>query len=307
MGETSVAGQPALYGILKGPNGLRAGWRLLIYAALLFALGYGAFKLAVRMLRGQTPDFGSPVFGLVYSLILFSIVLSASWIMARMEGRTLAIYGLPSRRVFCGQFWQAAAIGFASLTLLLGVLRLTGSYSPGSLQIHGAQIWTNALLWAVTLILAAVVEEFFYRGYFQFTLTTGIGFWPTALVTSLLMAWVHHFNPSWTWLGLATVGGFGLIACLLLRRTGDLWAPIGLHAAWNYGEVYVYGVPSSGLMGNGHLFQGSFHGSPWVTGMPFGVEAGLPNVVLFLIWWFLIAKFLRDVKYPRIQEQVRAT
>jgi hypothetical protein len=29
------------YGILKGPNGLRAGWRLLIFAAILVPLGYG--------------------------------------------------------------------------------------------------------------------------------------------------------------------------------------------------------------------------------------------------------------------------
>jgi membrane protease YdiL (CAAX protease family) len=36
-------------------------------------------------------------------------------------------------------------------------------------------------------------------------------------------------NPGWTVLGLTTVFGFGLVACFLLRRTGDLWMPIGLH------------------------------------------------------------------------------
>jgi membrane protease YdiL (CAAX protease family) len=307
MTKASAADQATSYAILKGPNGLRAGWRLLIYVALLIVFGYGAFKLAEQMLHGQTPGTSSPVFVLVYCLILLSIALSASWIMARIEGRSLAVYGLPWRRALCGQFWQAAAIGLVSLIVLLGVLWLSGFYSVGSQQLHGAAIWTNALLWALTVIVAAIVEEFFYRGYLQFTLTTGIGFWPAALVTSLFMAWVHHFNPGWTWLGLATVGGFGLIACLLLRRTGDLWMPIGLHASWNYGEVYVFGVPSSGQMGNGHLFQGSFHGPSWATGMPFGVEAGWPNVVLFLIWWFLIARFLRDVKYPRAQDQVRTS
>jgi CAAX protease family protein len=307
MTKPAVAGQTTPNGILKGPNGLRAAWRLLIYAALLIAFGYSAFKLAEHMLHSQTPDAASPVFGLVYCSILLSVVLSASWIMARIEGRNLAVYALPWRRAFCGQFWHAAAIGLVSLMVLLGVLWLSGFYSLGSQQVHGAEIWTNALLWAATVIVAAIVEEFFYRGYLQFTLTSGIGFWPAALVTSSLMAWMHHFNPGWTWLGLATVGGFGLIACLLLRRTGDLWMPIGLHAGWNYGEVYVFGVPSSGLMGNGHLFQGSFHGPSWATGMPFGVEAGWPNVALFLIWWFLIAKFLRDVKYPIAQDQAKTT
>lgn len=190
-------------------------------------------------------------------------------------------------------------IGFVSLTFLLVVLRLARAYSLGSLQLHGGDIVKNGLLWAVAITLLATIEEFFYRGYLQFTLTSGIGFWPAAAFTSALMAAAHRFNPGWTVLGLCTVGGFGLIVCLLLRRTGDRWMPIGLHAAWDWGESYFYGVPDSGQMGNGHLFQGSFHGPPWLTGMPFGVEAGRPSVALFLIWWFLFARWLRDVKYPK--------
>ncbi len=291
--------------MLKGPNGLRTGWRLLIYAALVGGLGYAAYKISDALLRGQSPDMATPIAGMIYTAVLSSIALLAAGAMAMIEGRSIADYGLPWRRALCKQFWQAGAIAFVSLTVLLFVLRLAGDYSPGSRQLHGAEIWTNAFLWAVTITLGAVVEEFFYRGYLQFTLTTGIGFWPAALATSLLMAWMHHFNPGWTWLGLVTVGGFGLTACFLLRRTGDLWMPIGLHAGWNYGEVYFYGVPSSGLMGKGHLFQGSLHGPWWATGMPFGVEASVPNVVLFLIWWFLFAKWLREVKYPELEGDSR--
>jgi membrane protease YdiL (CAAX protease family) len=29
-----------------------------------------------------------------------------------------------------------------------------------------------------------------------------------------------------------------MVACLMLRRTGDIWMPLGLHAAWNWGEVF---------------------------------------------------------------------
>jgi uncharacterized protein len=285
--------------ILMGPLGLRAGWRLAIYAALVFALGYVASKSADAMMHGRRPDSGSPVVGIITLLVAGSVLLLAAWIMGKIESRSLADYGLPWRRAFCAQFWQAWAIGFVSLTLLLAVLRLARAYSMGSLQLHGTDILKNGFLWAVTMTLAALVEEFFYRGYLQFALTGGIGFWPAALITSGLMAVAHTFNPGWTTLGLFTVGGFGLIACFLLRRTGDLWMPIGLHAAWDWGETYFYGVPDSGLMGNGHLFQGNFHGPAWLTGMPFGVEAGLPNIAVFLIWWLLFAKCLRRVKYPK--------
>jgi uncharacterized protein len=285
--------------LLKGPNGLRAGWRLLIYAALLAAFAFAAYRISTVLLRGHEPDFESPLVLAVYPSILCSITLLAGWIMGKIERRTIADYGFPWRRAFCKQFWQAAGISFVSLTVVLFALWLAGFYSFGPVQLHGAEIWTNAFLWAIAITIAAIYEEFLYRGYLQFTLTTGIGFWPAALVTSVFMAWVHHFNPGWTWLGLATVGGFGLIACLLLRRTGDLWMPLGLHAGWNYGEAYFFGVPSSGLMGRGQLLHGSFHGPAWATGMPFGVEAGWPNVLVFLIWWLLFAKWLRRVNYPK--------
>lgn len=285
--------------IFKGTSGLRAGWRLAIYAGLVFLFGFVASKIADAIWNNQQQDPANPIAGIVTFSIAGSILLLAAWIMGKIEGRTLEDYGLPWRRAFCGQFWQAWGIGFISLSVLLTVLWIARAYVIGPRLLFGAAILKNGFLWAATMTLAALVEEFLYRGYLQFTLTDGIGFWPAALITSALMAADHMLNPGWTALGLFTVGGFGLIACLLLRRTGDLWMPIGLHAAWDWGETYFYGVPDSGLMGNGHLFQGTFTGSKWLTGMPFGVEAGLPNIVLFMIWWLLFAKWLREVKYPK--------
>ena len=247
-----------LHKIFKGPNGLRAGWRLVIYSALVFTFGYGANKIADAALHGRQPDPSSPTVGIVTFSVALCLLLVAAWIMSRIEGRNLGDYGFPWRRAFCGQFWQASGISFVSLTLLLAILRLADAYSLGRLQLHGVDILKYGLLWAATMILATMVEEFLYRGYLQFTLTSGIGFWPAAVITSALMAAAHMFNPGWTVLGLFTVGGFGLIACLLLRRTGDLWMPLGLHVAWDWGETYFYGVPDSGQMGHGHLVSGEF-------------------------------------------------
>jgi membrane protease YdiL (CAAX protease family) len=293
--------------ILKGPNGLRAGWRLLIFAAVLFALGYGANQIAGALLHGRELDTRSPFVGICYFGVASVLLLLASAIMARIEGRTVADYGLPWRRMFCGQFWQGCAIGFVSLVALLASLRLTGAFSFGPMTLHGASIWKYGVVWAVMMFLACSVEEFLYRGYLQFTLTTGIGFWPAALATSALMAVAHLLNPEWTILGLFTVGGFGLIACFLLRRTGDLWMPIGIHAAWDWGEAYFFGVPSSGQTGEGSLFRGSFHGPAWLTGMPFGPEAGWPNVALLLLWLIIFAKWLRQVKYPKAAQKPPGT
>jgi membrane protease YdiL (CAAX protease family) len=285
--------------IFKGPNGLRAGWRLLIYGALVFALGYLANKIADAALHGWQPDPENVTNLIAYCFVVVCILLLAAWIMGRIEGRSLADYGLPWRRAFCGQFWKAWAISFVSLTVLLAVLWLARSFSLESVQLHGAEILKNALLWAAAMTLGPIVEEFLYRGYLQFTLTNGIGFWPAALITSVLMGTAHILNPGWRVVGLVATAGYGLVACLLLRRTGDLWMPIGLHAGWNWSEMYFYGVPSGGFTNQGTLLRGSLHGPVWLTGMPYGPEASWLNVALLVIWWFVFARRFREVKYPK--------
>ena len=189
--------------IFKNARGIRAGWRLLIYAALVFAFGYAATRLSDALSHGRQWDYASPVVQIVAMAVILAVLLSAAATMAKIEGRSIAEYGLPWWRAFCVKFWQASAIGFISLAVLLAVLRAANAYSVGSLQIHGIEILKNAILWAVAVILAAMVEEFFYRGYIQFTLSDGIGFWPAAVVASAIMGGMHALNPGWTALGLA--------------------------------------------------------------------------------------------------------
>jgi uncharacterized protein len=289
---------PEPISIWRGPTGIRAGWRILFYFVLLFAFITCIEAVSRAIFRGRQPDMNSPNVNAIYLAAYAAAVLLAGAGMAQIERRSLAEYGFPFRRAFGARFWQGFAIGLASLVLLLSVLRIIGVYSFGAIELHGADALRYAAVWAAMVFFGAVVEEFLYRGYLQYTLSGAIGFWPAAFATSALMAALHLFNPGWTWLGIGTVAGFGLVACLLLERTGDLWLPLGLHAAWNFGEAFLFGIPCSGQMGEGALRHGSFHGPAWVTGMPFGVEAGWPNVVLMLVWWFAFSKWLPNVNYP---------
>jgi uncharacterized protein len=282
------------YGIWKGPNGLRAGWRLLIFVAVLVPLGYGVDAL-MRLMHG---DFSTP-FGEVLSIDLLILpLLIATWIMGRIEGRTLADYGLPWRRAFGRQFWQGAGFSFASFTVLLLVMRVAGAFWFGPITLHGLDIWKYGAAWAALVFLGALLEDFFYRGYLLFTLTTGVGFWPAAVVTSLLMGGMHYFNPSGHGLGPVNATLYCLVTVLVLRRTGDLWMPLGIHSAWAWAEVYFYGVPDSGYRANGHLLNASFHGNALLTGGGFGPEASLFTLVMMVIWGVIFSVWLRGVRYP---------
>jgi hypothetical protein len=218
--------------------------------------------------------------------------------MARIEGRKIADYGLPWRKMFRSQYWVGAMIGFGSLTLLLIVLRLSGAFYFGTFALRGAEILQWAFLFGLVFILVALKEEFSLRGCALFTLTTGIGFWPAVIVSSAHFGYGHLGNSGENWFGAFQAGAFGMLACLLLRRTGNLWLPIGFHTAWDWGQTYLYGVPDSGVVVPGHLLNPKFVGPAWLTGGLVGPEGSVSCLVLLIALWFLFAAIFREVKYP---------
>ncbi|HZP24888.1 MAG TPA: CPBP family intramembrane glutamic endopeptidase, partial [Terriglobales bacterium] len=282
------------YGILKGPNSLRAGWRLLIFVAILVPLSYGVSRSVDALLRPMHADHSTPLDEILSLDWLVLPLLIATWIMGRIERRTLADYGLPWRRAFGRQFWQGAGFSFASFTVLLLVMRLAGVFSFGVFALHGFDVWKYAAAWGVLGFLGALLEDFFYRGYLLFTLTTGIRFWPAAVVTSLLMGGTHYFNPGGHGLGPVSATMYCLVTVLVLRRTGDLWMPLGIHSAWAWGEIYFYGVPDSGYRANGHLLNATFHGHPLLTGGGFGPEASIFTLLMLAIWGVIFSFWLRE-------------
>jgi uncharacterized protein len=292
---------PKLIAAFLGPSGPRAGWRLLIFFAILYASSGFVSVLAHAVIHGHARPLGT---GLTPSLVLaseavsFFLILLATWIMARIEGRKIGDYGLPLRRMFCGRFWQGAVVGFASITALLVALRVVGVFHFGRMQLAGAAMWRYAGLWALAFLFVALFEESLFRGYALFTLSTGIGFWPAAFIASVLFGYVHHGNPGESWPGLFCAGEVGLLFCLLLRRTGDLWMPIGFHAAWDWGQTYFYGVSDSGISPQGHLFSATSSGPDWLTGGTVGPEGSWLCILLLILLGILFSAWLPQAKYP---------
>lgn len=293
------SGPNSLFTIFSGPNGLRAGWRLLIFfvicAIVLFVVG-SVIRLLVG--RGAPPNPFDPNILLRNEAMLFSVILMASWIMSKIEGRAFAAYGLPWRTAFQGEFWQGIVLGFVSISLLVGVLHFLGVLRLGDAALQGSDVWRYALLWSAVFLFVGFFEEFGFRGYILFTLTTGRGFWIAAVVSSVIFGGVHIGNSGETWLGALSAGSIGLLFCLMLRRTGSLWLPVGFHASWDWGETYFYGVPDSGQVAPGHLFAASLSGSRWLSGGSVGPEASVFCLLLIAVLFVLVAKVWPLAKYP---------
>ena len=273
--------------IFTGPNGLRSGWRLITFlficvtGVVLPALLLGHFVPQIpRWAKSQPIDRFNPSYLIAYEAWLTLFLFFAAFVMSKIEKRVFADYGLPGGGAFGRKFWLGAVIGLGGVSLQVGLLAAFGAYLPGSLALGVGNAVKYAFVWAVAFLLAAVNEEFLFRGYAQMTLASGIGFWTSALILSIGFAVLHLGNAGERWPGILMLFCFGLLAAFTLRRTGDLWFPIGLHAAWDWAHLFLFSVPIAGMMGTRQLLHASLRGPQWLTGGSVGPDG---SVIAFAV------------------------
>ncbi len=276
---------------------LLASGRLLVFAALVFVV----FPAKRRWLRGVLHGTDEVVGYVVDHMIELAAILVLGSIVAALERRPFGAFGLPWRRALRAGFWQGAGAGLASLAVLVFVVQGAGAIRIGPSSTPALEAAGLGIVYAVLFALLAVREEFLYRGYGVFTLAQVGGFWTSALASTVWFTWSHAGGPHENWLGLASVAAFGLLACLMLRRTGNLWMAIGFHTAWNWGQSYLFGVGDSGHPAPpGHLLTSTVSSTApaWLSGGSVGPEGSALCLVLVGVLGVFYARVLRGVRYP---------
>jgi membrane protease YdiL (CAAX protease family) len=209
----------------------------------------------------------------------FVVVYLAALLLAGLERLPVGTYGLPMAHPAPRRFLQGCALGFVEVGSLMGLIALFGGYSFGDLAIHGSAILGWSLAWAVIFLFVGLFEEFAFRGYTLHKLAESIGFWPAAILFAASFGFVHSFNPGEGVAGEIGVAAIALIFAFTLRRTGTLWLAVGWHAAFDFGETFVFSVPDSGAVFPGHLANSTLHGPVWLTGGNAGPEASVFSFV----------------------------
>jgi len=296
--DTSHNSSKGLNQIFANAEGLRAGWRLLLYVVITAALFLGLKMLLLQFYRPPPEKFSfeSTLFS---EMIGFISAFGAAGVMSLLEHRPVGCYGLPVQQAFGKFFWQGVLLGFLEINAVIGLIYAFGGYSFGPLALHGPQIVRWAVLWALCLTFVGLFEEFLFRGYTLFTLSSGVGFWPAAILLSLLFAAVHLENGGEGRVGVAGVFVVGMLWCFAVRRTGSLWFAVGMHAAFDFGETFLYSVPDSGMLWPGHLSDATLHGPGWLTGGTVGPEASVFDFVLLFIFFYVIHRLYPANKMPR--------
>jgi membrane protease YdiL (CAAX protease family) len=272
---TEQAEAPRRTDVFFGPHGVRAGWRILLFGALLVTsvAVVGVVILASGLLDDMTGGF--------LAMLLGALLASAVMLRA-VDRRPVGALGFPlepraARDSAVGLGIGGGLLGGAVLLLAVaGTARWVAD--DGGAAEYAASLARSLVIFTV----AAAAEEVIFRGYAFQALVQGTGAWPAILLTSAAFAAGHGQNPNVTWLGLANIFLAGIMLAVAYLRTRSLWFATAVHMGWNWVMSALLDFPVSGAQFDTPLYSARELGADWWTGGAFGPEAGLAATLVIV-------------------------
>ena len=244
---------------------------LMLFALLVFAAGSAIGIFLVRQMPSQP---NSPWLVANAAIIILSLLAVFGPFFKFVERAPTALF---AREGWARELLAGLAAGALLFAIIVGLVALLGGY-----QVTGGSgldtIWEPL---AGASLIPGYTEEMLFRGILFRYIEKAAGSWVALALTSALFGLAHLFNPGATWfssLAIAVEAGILLGAVYMLTR--HLWAAMGLHAAWNFTQGWIFGLPVSGGHGGIGLMNGRLTGSDLLTGGAFGLEASLPAVIV---------------------------
>jgi membrane protease YdiL (CAAX protease family) len=283
--------RPAPPGHLPDPRHatrrLAAKWKALLFMVgvlLLFPLAL----VPVNWLRARGLLQGQAAWTAAMNWGVFLAVLVPTTVAAWCEGQRVGSFGLPWRAGRERLLAEGVAWGVGAAGLLAGLLHVTGVARGHGLTPGASEAIRSGATWGLSLLGFALFEQSLKRGYLQSTLGLALGFWQAAWLLSILFALerlLAYRNP----LALTAFLGTGLLACLTLRRTGDLWFAVGLQAGLDWSMAFLFGMkglPFTSLRPPGPLMRVDMQGPVWLSGGSDGFygSAFFLGLLVILAW-----------------------
>jgi uncharacterized protein len=234
------------------------------------ALGIGLGALYQRL--GFAPNTPEKAFG--------ALLIAVATILAYKAYKRWIERAPDKELEFCGALPELGAgllTGFVLFSAMTGIVALLGGIEVLGFRGGSGAIWT----WLAIAVVSGTLEEVLFRGILQRHLEAVFGSWIALAITSALFGLGHIFNPNaslFAAFAIAMEAGILLGAAYLLTRR--LWLAIGIHAAWNFTQGWVFSIPVSGGEAPLGLFITRRIGPDWLSGGDFGLEASAVALVV---------------------------
>jgi membrane protease YdiL (CAAX protease family) len=242
----------------------------LLVLAIFAAFVAGMLATLVNSAIGPHKGDVGAVFVAIIAAAIFVAVYAA--FCRVVEGRPVREFALKGAAAELG---AGLGIGLVLFSSVVAVIALFGGYRV--IGYHDASVLVPVV---GISIVSGVTEEIMLRGWFFRLAEKWLGSWAALALSGALFGAAHLGNPNATLLaGVAIMLEAGIMLAAIYMITRRLWAAIGLHAAWNFAQGGIYGIPVSGGAMDG-ILRPDIRGSDLLTGGAFGAEASLPAMVI---------------------------
>ena len=271
---------------------MRPLWRIITFiiaVPIVSLVLWSLYFIAVGGLAHEPSFLSEEISGEIVTAI--SALLVALWLRRFVDRRSIASLGFAPR----GPWLKLLFLGIAFGAGMQGVAFAVEALTKSTRIVGFGSVSSDAKILAAALgvfLAGALLEELSFRGYLFQNFWEAFGVVPAIIITSLLFAGVHLYNPNaqsnvvQTLLGLLA---YAVWACCSLLWTRSLWLALGAHLAWNLFEGPVFGFPVSGLvMPARTVLTQSVSGPAWLTGGSFGPEAGVSSLVALTVGFVLL-------------------
>jgi len=215
------------------------GFLVGISGTLLFAVPL----TIVADLLGAEPDGGSPAVVIIGTLAQgVAFVATAVFFASRVAKPRAWHFGLRGTRFWPALGWAAAGmVAFYFVTAIYGAL-VQPDAEQETVEALGGDSGTIGLIVAglMVVVVAPVIEEVFFRGFFYRALRSRLSIWIAAGLDGLLFGIIHYSGDGVDGLLiLPPLALLGVAFCLVYERTGSLLPVIGMHA---FNNALAYAV-----------------------------------------------------------------
>ncbi|MBO9561004.1 MAG: CPBP family intramembrane metalloprotease [Caulobacter sp.] len=196
-------------------------------------------------------------------------------------------------------------IGAAMLSAVVGVLVVSGLY-----EVTGPRASSPWEMISVGIVSGSM-EELIFRAIVLRLLMRAFGAWPALALSAALFGALHLSNPNATpTAAIAIAIEAGLMLAAFYMLTGRIWMSVGVHAAWNFAQGWIWGARVSGIEVKQSLYlsQPKAGAPDWLSGGAFGPEASVPAMVIgtgvavvVLYWAWKRGNFKAAPDAPRIE------
>ena len=157
----------------------------------------------------------------------------------------------------------------------------------------------DIVLAILVYIIVAITEEVLFRGYILRNFMGSFNNYMALVVSSILFALAHGFNPNMDWFSYLNLFLAGILLGATYVYTKNLWFPIALHFSWNFFQT-LFGFNVSG-QDFYSLIEFKIIDKNMINGGDFGFEGSIFSIIAQVVLITAIFLYYERIKPKRIQ------